>query len=199
MFEDLPGTVVDLGGGCGTYGGPSNTWSHIEARSLVAGGYAHFYAYGPPLQLAIAAFGIGTPVGVPLSSIGFPSPPNCELHLAVLDTLVPTLLIPDSNPALISRGGRADFEFKLPGLPTTLGAQMTTQWLEVEPADDEQRAAVDRRQRTAYARHGAARGRSERSRRQPDRAPRARAALRTPVGSRSARQVSTVRFVPAPY
>ena len=130
MFEDLPGTVVDLGGGCGTYGGPANTWSHVETRSLVAGGYAHFYAYGPPLELAIAAFGIGTPIGVPLNTLGFQSPPNCDLHLAVLDTLVPAILIPDPNPFLASAGGRADFEFKLPGVPAILGAQMTTQWLE---------------------------------------------------------------------
>ena len=108
----------------------SNTWSFVATRSLVAGGYAHFYAYGPPMQLATVAFGVGTPIGLPMTSLGFASPPNCALHLTTLDGLIPAILVPDSHPALVSRGGRADFEFKLPAVPTMLGTGMTTQWLE---------------------------------------------------------------------
>ncbi|MEZ6036567.1 MAG: hypothetical protein R3F29_03745 [Planctomycetota bacterium] len=130
MFEDLPGTVVDLGGGCGAYGGPSHVWSSVQERTLVAGGFAHFTAWGPRMSFAIAAFGVGNPVGIPMTMLGFASPPECNLHLSSIDGMIPVLLLPHSNPSLVSRGGRADVELKLPGTPYALGIQMTTQWLE---------------------------------------------------------------------
>ena len=130
-FEDIAGTATDLGGGGGIYGGPTHTWSFVEERSLLPGAYAHFFAYGPPLSLAVAAFGAPSPIGVPLSSLGFASPAGCELHLATIDAIVPVMLIPEANPALVSRGGRADLEIKLPGNSSALGLTMTTQWLEL--------------------------------------------------------------------
>ncbi|MCB9876978.1 MAG: hypothetical protein H6835_05175 [Planctomycetes bacterium] len=131
MFEDLPGTVVDLGGGCGAYGGPAHVWSSVQERTLVAGGVAHFTAYGPPMSIAIAAFGVGTPVGIPMTALGLPSPPECELHVLTLDGMMAAAMLPHSNPNLVSRGGRADIELKLPETTYVLGLQLTTQWLEL--------------------------------------------------------------------
>ena len=62
--------------------------------------------------------------------LGLPSPGDCELHLATIDGLIPTLMVPHSDPQLQSRGGLAHIELKLPGTPQALGMQMTTQWLE---------------------------------------------------------------------
>ncbi|MEZ6036565.1 MAG: hypothetical protein R3F29_03735 [Planctomycetota bacterium] len=130
MFEDVIGTVTDLGGGCGTFGGPQHRWSHVATRTLVAGNYAEFFAYGTPWSLAVAAFGLGNPTGLPIHLLGLPSPGDCELHLATIDGLIPTLMVPHSDPMLQSRGGLAHIELKLPGTPQALGMQMTTQWLE---------------------------------------------------------------------
>ncbi len=129
-FEDLQGMTTDLGGGCGAYGGPAREWSYVEPRSLLPGAYAHFFAYGPPMSLAIAAFGTRSAAGVPLSLLGLPAPTGCDLHLATVDGLLATVLLPDPHPALVDRGGRADIELKLPGDPSALGVTMTTQWLE---------------------------------------------------------------------
>ncbi len=124
-FEDIPGTVTDLGGGCGSYA----TSSFVAKYSLVVGGYTKMTAYGTPWGLAIAAIGNpGNPV--PLGALGFTAPGNCNLMLSSLMILEPMLFIPDANPILASSGGRADFELKIPNIPGAQGLTLATQWFD---------------------------------------------------------------------
>lgn len=130
MFEDVPGTTNDLGGGCGSYGGPTRSWSHVDERSLVVGGYVHMHAFGDPFGLAIAAIGQKSTTGTPLWMLGFNAAPSCELHLSTLDALLPAVFLPDSHPSLVSRGGRADVYLHVPSNPLLLGVTLATQWLD---------------------------------------------------------------------
>ena len=98
VCEDIHGQTLDLGGGCGTYGGPTHQWSHVAERSLVPGGYAQMSAYGTPYGLAVAAIGQGTPFGMPLNMLGLNAPSGCELHLSSFDVLVPAVFVPDPHP-----------------------------------------------------------------------------------------------------
>jgi hypothetical protein len=68
VFEDIAGTVIDHGGGCGSLGGSAGAWSSVQERSLLAGGHARLFAYGTPLGLGLAAFGNANPIGIPLLS-----------------------------------------------------------------------------------------------------------------------------------
>ena len=124
-FEDIPGNVTDLGGGCGTFANSS----FAEENSLVVGGYARMSAFGSPYGLAIAA--IGLPGGpVPLSALGFTPPGNCNLMLSALLALQPMLFVPDSNPMTSAHGGRADLELKIPNIAGAQGLSLATQWLD---------------------------------------------------------------------
>ena len=129
-FEDLPGTVLEVGAGCGIYGGAAGRWANVAERSLVAGGHAHMFAYGTPYGLAVAAIGDKSPVGTPLSALGFNANPGCTLFLSNIYLLEAMLFVPDADPALGPRGGRADLELKLPATAAALGFRMTTQWLD---------------------------------------------------------------------
>jgi hypothetical protein len=134
-FEDISGTVQDLGGGCGVYGGPEHEWSYVSPRSLLPGGHAHFHAYGTPWGLALAAFGHKSPAGIPLAAFGFAAPPGCNVHLASVDMLLAGIFVPDSHPLLAAAGGRADIELKIPATTSVFGLSFTTQWLDwAQPA-----------------------------------------------------------------
>jgi hypothetical protein len=130
-FEDIKGTMTDLGGGCGTYGGPQKQWSHVATRSLVAGGHSQFFAYGPPWSVGIAAFGAGTTTGVPLNLLGLPAPAGCDLHLGAITLLELALFEPETHPSLLSRGGRAELRLPFPNDPSFIALTFTTQWVEV--------------------------------------------------------------------
>lgn len=130
VFEPIAGSVSDLGGGCGAYGGPQKRWSHVSARSLLPGAYAQFEAYGPPGSLGMCVFGHRSPQPIPLALLGFPSPANCELMLGVLDMLVLAPFVPDANPGLLHRGGLASVELRVPNSPAVFGATLSTQWFE---------------------------------------------------------------------
>lgn len=129
-FEQVAGTTLDLGGGCGSYGGPQHQWSNIASRSLVLGGYARFFAFGNPSATAVIVFGERSPVPVPLWWLGFPSAPECMVHLATFDLYAYLSFVPENHAGLLSRGGLAEARVKLPNNPLLLGAGMTTQWLE---------------------------------------------------------------------
>lgn len=129
-FEDISGSVVDLDGGCGIYGGTAHRWSHVDERSLLPGAYAHFHAYGTPYGFALTAFGLPNPTGVPLALLGLPASAECELRLGSVDLLAVSMFIPDLQPQLQSRGGRADVTLKLPGNAAVLGLSLTTQWID---------------------------------------------------------------------
>lgn len=130
MFEDIAGTTLDLGGGCGTYGGPTHQWSNIARRTLLPGAYARFFAYGPPMSFGVAAFGTRASTPIPLSLLGFNSGSGCNLMLGSLDALLLSVFEPETHPGLTARGGVADIRIKIPADPAVFGATMTTQWLE---------------------------------------------------------------------
>jgi len=131
MFEDIKGTTTDLGGGCGPYGGAQSQWSHVSNRSLLAGAQARFFAYGTPYTSAALVIGEGSTTGVPMWQIGFPSPPNCEVHLSSILGVLPVVFEPDPNPLLAARGGLGDVRLGFANDGTFLGITFTTQWLEV--------------------------------------------------------------------
>lgn len=128
-FEDLYGNAVERGTGCGAYGGPQGRWSHVSTRELVPGCHAHFHAYGPPGGLAIAAFGANSPTPIPLSAFGLPAP-GCNLHLASLDALLPTVFMPQTHPLLQAQGGCAEVRVWIPDDVAMFGVTLTTQWFD---------------------------------------------------------------------
>jgi hypothetical protein len=130
-FENLIATATDFGGGCGPYGGPQGLWSYVAKRTLIPGGHARFFAYGVPNSLAVAVFGAGSPVGVPMAALGFPSPPTCEFHLSSLLMMQVAVFVPETEPGLMSRGGRADLELQFGYDPSFLGLTCTTQWVDL--------------------------------------------------------------------
>lgn len=130
MFEDIAGARTNLGGGCGAYGGPAHEWSNVAVRSLLPGAYARFFAFGPPLSFGIAAFGTKSPAPIPLSLLGFPSGPGCNLMLGSIDALFLEMFEPETHPGLLARGGMAEVRLKIPADPAVFGATLTTQWLE---------------------------------------------------------------------
>jgi hypothetical protein len=135
-FEDLRGTAVEVGAGCGLYGGPQHQWSFTSERTLLPGAHASFWAYGPANAFAIAAFGVSSPVPIPLQSLGM-SAPGCSLHLQpglVMSTQI-TLFEPELHPLLQSRGGVAESRLRIPNSTGMFGLSMTTQWLDLsQPA-----------------------------------------------------------------
>ncbi|MFK7742307.1 MAG: hypothetical protein AB8H80_18480 [Planctomycetota bacterium] len=129
-FEDIAGQTVDLGGGCGTYGGPSSSWSYVAPRSLTPGGYVQMIAHGQPGGLAFAMIGPGMATGTPLQALGFPAPSSCSLQLGAIDLMLPTTFVPDPEPMLVHRGGLATVELNVPAIPQALGFSMATQWFD---------------------------------------------------------------------
>lgn len=129
-FEQVAGTTVDLGGGCGSYGGPQHQWANIASRSLLPGSYARFFAFGTPYTTAVFVLGQRSPVPVPLSAFGFPSAPECLVHLATFDLVAFLTFEPENVSGLLSRGGVAEMRLKFPNSPYVLGSGMTTQWVE---------------------------------------------------------------------
>lgn len=129
-FENIAGSVVDLGGGCGTYGGPQHQWSYVATRTLVPGGHGRFFAYGPPMSFGLAAFGASSPGPIPMSLLGFNSPAGCDLYIGQLYVLMVEVFQPDPNPLLQQAGGLAEVRLKLPSDSSVLGVTMTTQWIE---------------------------------------------------------------------
>lgn len=129
-LEDISGTTNNLGGGCGIYGGANKEWSHASWRSLIAGGYARFFANGTPNGLALAAFGPSSPSGVPLAVTGLPAASGCDLWLSSVQAILPTIFAPPQEPADLPFGGEAEVQFKLPNSATVLGVSMTTQWID---------------------------------------------------------------------
>jgi hypothetical protein len=129
VFEDLSGTSVEVGNGCGTYGGPSHRWSLTHDRNLVPGNLAYFEARGPHWSFGVAAFGLRAPMPVPLTALGLPSP-GCDLHLATIDALMPALFVPHVHPLLQAGPAVAWIEFWIPDDAAVFGTTMTTQWFE---------------------------------------------------------------------
>lgn len=118
-------TVVDLGGGCGAYGGPLHRWSTAEARTLVPGGEGSFFAFGPLASFGIVAFGTEYPVGWPLAMALPAAPPSCTMFVEEPLALA-VVMFADDAPA----DPRADYLLRIPNTPSITGASLTTQWVE---------------------------------------------------------------------
>lgn len=135
-FEDIKGTTLQVGQGCGAYGGPTHEWSHVAPRTLLPGAYARFWAYGPNNGFAIAAFGAASLIPIPLSTLGIPAA-GCDMHLQpnlILSTTV-AMFEPETNPLLLPFGGVAEVRVHLPNDPWIFGMTLTTQWLDItQPA-----------------------------------------------------------------
>jgi len=134
-FEDISGSIAEVGGGCGAFGGPTHTWSFASARTLLPGAPARFWAYGPPNGFAIATFGVESPVPIPLSAFGL-NAPGCAMHLQpglVLSSMV-TMFEPEVSP-LLAWAGTAEARVRIPADPWVFGLTLTTQWLDLsQPA-----------------------------------------------------------------
>ena len=128
--EDIAGSSVDHGGGCGTYGGSTHAWASLSERSLLAGSWAEFYALGTPNGLALAAFGTYNPTPLPLNLTGLPAGPGCTFSLASIDALMAAVFLPPPHPDDLPFGGEAMVTFRVPNSPSVFGFTMTTQWLD---------------------------------------------------------------------
>lgn len=130
--EGIAGTSsIEIGTGCGAYGGPQRQWSSVAARSLVAGGVGIFRAEGPPYGVTAALFGTATATPFPLSLLGIATP-NCICHLDPLQPVfaMPVLYEPEVHP-LAGPVSIAEIALQLPAVPQVLGFQMTTQWFDL--------------------------------------------------------------------
>jgi hypothetical protein len=119
------GTLLDLGGGCGSYGGATHQWSAAEAHTLVPGGNAHFVALGPVGGFGLIAFGPQHPTGWPLAVVLPQAATGCVGHIDS-PFVVDFALFEPYAPGM----GRADYYARLPAIPTLTGASLTTQWIE---------------------------------------------------------------------
>lgn len=124
--------VVEIGAGCGIYGGPQRRWSEVSPRSLVPGGRGQFRANGPANGPALAMFAL-TPVAnaFPLSLIGI-NTPNCWCHVDPLSILAmqPAVFEPEVHP-LAFPTSTAEILLAIPATSAVFGFQLTTQWLDV--------------------------------------------------------------------
>lgn len=135
-FEDLSGSAVATGNGCGIYGGPQHEWSHVATRTLLPGAHARFFAHGPSNGLAFAMFGASSPFPTPLSAFGIAAP-GCDLHLQPGLVLATQFAVfePEVHPLLRGQNGCADARFWIPDSTWTFGLTLTTQWLDLtQPA-----------------------------------------------------------------
>ncbi|MGK0157399.1 MAG: hypothetical protein ACI9SE_004378 [Neolewinella sp.] len=128
-YQQLPGTTTDLGGGCSSNPASLGNWSSIETHSLVTGGHARMLAFGSPYGLAIAAIGPQS-APIPLTTLGINPPGACALRVFPVTILIPTLFIPDPDPAFAASGGLADLLIKMPNTPAAQGFTLTTQWFD---------------------------------------------------------------------
>lgn len=129
-FEDIAGSVANLGGGCGAYGGPQHEWSFVATRTLVPGGHGRFFAYGPPLGFGLAAFGSRSPGPIPMALLGLGSPVGCDLYIGQLFALMIEVFESQATPQNPGADGMAEVRLKIPSDASVLGLTMTTQWIE---------------------------------------------------------------------
>lgn len=135
-FEDIQGSSLQIGSGCGAYGGAQHVWSFASDRTLLPGAHARFWAYGPPNGFALAAFGAPAANPIPLQALGLPAP-GCtmQLHPNLLLATTVALFEPEIDPRLWSHGGSAEARIWIPNAPWVFGLTLATQWLDLaQPA-----------------------------------------------------------------
>jgi hypothetical protein len=126
--DPIFGTTVDLGGGCGIYGGPNKRWAKVSEGSLVPGARANFYARGTPNGVGLAVIGAPSVVGLPLLPLGLADDPACHLHLASLDLIGVDVFTPEGIPSLLPSGSPATLRLAIPGTAAMFGITYATQW-----------------------------------------------------------------------
>ena len=129
--EVVPGSAaVEIGSGCGPYGGPQSQWSSVATRSLIPGGRAQFRANGAPNGMALAVFGAAAPAPIPLSALGIGTP-NCFAHLNPAQVLISIPAMFEAQPQLPPTFGLAEVLVEIPNHPSWFGMQLTTQWFDL--------------------------------------------------------------------
>ena len=124
--QDLAtGLTVDLGGGCGTFGGPQHRWSTVEARTVLPGGLGHCFAFGPLGSFGILAIGTEFPPGWPLAMLLSAAAPSCTMFIGTPFALA--LLTFAADPP---GDARADYLIAIPNTAAVTGASLTSQWVE---------------------------------------------------------------------
>ncbi len=134
VWEDIPGTVTEIGGGCGIYGGPQKRWAGAAPHTLMPGAIAQFWAYGAPNSFGIVAFGAPAAAPIPLSAFGIPAP-GCDIHLNPALVLASSVAFfePVNLPLYVE--GKAKARVRLPADPWVFGLTLTTQWFDLmQPA-----------------------------------------------------------------
>ncbi|MFM1871216.1 MAG: hypothetical protein RL398_638 [Planctomycetota bacterium] len=134
VWEDIPGTVTEIGAGCGAYGGAAHRWAYADPYSLMPGARARFSAYGTPNSFAIAAFGAAAANPMPLSAFGL-NAPGCNVYINPALVLGTTLAFFEPITSPMFTEGLADTFVQLPADPWTFGLTLTTQWFDLlQPA-----------------------------------------------------------------
>ena len=134
VWEDIPGTVTEIGSGCGLYGGAPHRWAGADRYTLMPGAIGKFWAYGAPNTFGIVAFGAAGSGPIPLSAFGIAAP-GCNVHLdpAMVLTTNIGFFTPVNSPLYVE--GKAKAFVRLPAAPWVFGLTLTTQWFDLfQPA-----------------------------------------------------------------
>lgn len=127
-WDPVSGSIVDVGRGCGAYHG--GQWAFVEADTLVAGGTARFSAFGTPHGPAFFVIGTGAFANViPLGGLG--APEDCYGHVLGIVGYVSTTFTGPVFPSAPAQGGMAVVQLPLPAQSWMLGAQFSSQWLDL--------------------------------------------------------------------
>jgi hypothetical protein len=127
----LGSATVEIGAGCGSYGGPNHDWSAVAERTLVPGMRAQFWAHGTPNGLGLAVFGAAAGAPIPLAALGLPRPGcTCYIDLGLVLAVIPAVFEPEVHPSA-AVDAIAEVLVAIPPSPTCFGMQLTTQWLDL--------------------------------------------------------------------
>lgn len=131
--EFLTGQMLDVGSGCGVYGGTTGRWASVVAGTLLPGGTGQFLAWGTSGGLGISFLGSQAIADqYPLSSLLPGAMANCRVHLAGLLSSSVTIFDAPLDPSLTSLGGLGTFRLQIPSQPWALGATFAVQWMDVQ-------------------------------------------------------------------
>lgn len=131
VFEELQGSVTDVGAGCGPFANVFGGWAFVGPRTLLPGATARFWAYGAPGDLMMLLLAVDVSANVaPLAALGLPAGPGCFAHLdpsQIGGTVVTSVAAPP--PGLPQTTGEANHRLSIPNQPWVLGARFGAQWL----------------------------------------------------------------------
>jgi hypothetical protein len=128
-YDYAIGTAVDIGPGCGSHANALGQWSWVSPHTLLPGSTAGMSANGPEGNWAVAVVGPAGPAfPLPLLNLG---QPGCNAYLSDILFLNVTAFWPTGEPLIQARGGVATYGLQIPNANWVLGAQMTTQWLDL--------------------------------------------------------------------